>query len=115
MEACISGEQRWAIMTDERLTDELARALGWRKAPGRYLKSGRSWIPESRFRPLLDLRDAFRVLDTASGDYSLLAKPGGVFTAQVRLAGRTGKATGEPKARAISLAVARALGLETDA
>ena len=102
-------------MTDERLTDELAaRVLGWRLAPGRYIKSGRGWTPRSKFRPLVDLKDAFRLLDRVSNDYSLLARPGGVFTARVRLDGRAGKATGEPKARAISLAVARALGLEVD-
>ena len=100
-------------MTDQRLTDELAeRALGLRKAPGRYLGSDRSWIPESRFRPLTDVRDAIRVLDAVTSDYSLIRKPGGIFTATVRLAGRIGTAAGESRARAVSLAVARAMGLE---
>src|SRR6202034_1799064 len=98
-------------VTGERLTDELAaRVLGWRKAPGRYILTGRSWISESRFRPLTDIRDAFRVLEAVTSDYSLLANPSG-FTACVRVAGRTGKAIGGPKARAISPAVARPIGL----
>jgi hypothetical protein len=100
-------------MTDERLTDELAvRVLGWRLAPGRYLKPNRGWASRSKFRPLVDLKDAFRLLDAVTGDYSLGATPGGIFTAQVRVAGRVGKGTGEPKARAISLAVARALQVD---
>lgn len=103
-------------MTDERLADELvARALGWRPAPDRYVKPGRGWIPRSKFRPLVDVRDALRVLDALSTEYSLVTVPGGGFTAQVRLAGRTGKAAGEPKARAICLALAQALGLKTEA
>lgn len=100
-------------MTNERLTDELAaRALGWRPAPDRYVKSGRSWIPRSKFRPFVDVRDAFRLLDAVTKDYSLISLPGGGFSAEVRLAGRVGRASGEPKARAISLAVARAMELD---
>ena len=86
--------------------------MGWRAAPDRYLKSGRSWIPRSRFQPLKDIRDALRVLDAVTSDYSLVATPGGVFTVEVRLGGRVGKAFGGPKARAISLAVARAMALD---
>lgn len=102
-------------MTDQRLADELvSRALGWRPAPDRYVKPSRSWIPRSKFRPLDDVRDALRVLDAMTQDYSLVAKPGSAFTADVRLAGRTGKAAGEPKARVVCLALARALGLEVE-
>jgi hypothetical protein len=100
-------------VSDERLADELvARALGWRPAPDRYVKASRGWVPRSKFRPLVDVRDAFRLLDAVTADYSLVTTPGGVFAAQVRLGGRTGKAAGEPKARAISLALARAMGLD---
>jgi hypothetical protein len=106
-------------VSDERLTDQLAElGMGWRLAPGlapgRYLSSGRSWISRSRFRPLVDLRDAFRLLDAVSADYTLLATSGGVFTAQVRRAGRIGQARGEPKARTITLAVSWVLGLDAD-
>jgi hypothetical protein len=103
-------------VTDERLTDELAlRCLGLRPAPGRYLKSARSWIPRSKFRPLVDIRDAFRVLEALTDDYSLTATPGGVFTVQVQAGGRIEMAAGKPKARAISLAVAHAIGLLPEA
>jgi hypothetical protein len=100
-------------MNDERLTDELAiRIMGWRLAPGRYIKPGRSWIPRSKFRPLVDVRDALRLVDAVTHDYSLVAAPESTFTARVCVAGRTGKAVGEPKARAICLALARALEIQ---
>lgn len=102
-------------MTDARLADELVeRTLGWRSAPDRYIKPGRGWIPRSKFRPLIDVRDALRLLDAVTREYSLVSTSCGPFTAQVRLAGRTGKASGEPKARAICLALAQALGLEVE-
>jgi hypothetical protein len=104
------------MLPEERLTDQLAaRALGWRVAPDRYIQSGRSWTPRSKFRPLRDLKDAFRLLDAVSKDYSLGDAPGRTFTARVRVAGRVGKATGEPKARTISLAIAEALGIDLGA
>jgi len=100
-------------VTDERLTDELVRrTLGWRPAPDRYVKPGREWISRSKFRPLADVRDALRLLDAVTRDYSLVITPMGPFTAHVRLAGRTGKSAGEPKARTICLALAQALGIE---
>lgn len=102
-------------MSDERLTDELARrGLGLRPAPGRYLKSDGGWIVRSKFRPLVDIRDAFLLLDALAEDYALAATAGGVFTAQVRIGGRIGKSTSDLKARAISLAVAKAIGLEPE-
>jgi hypothetical protein len=98
-------------VNDDRLTDKLVgRILGWRLAPGRYIKSGRSWIPRSRFRPLVDIRDAFRLLDAVTADYSLVARRGGPFIAEVRLDGRVGKAFGASKARTITIALADALG-----
>jgi len=100
-------------MSHRRLTDELAvRALQWRKSPGRYLTSGRSWIPESRFRPFFDIRDAFRLLEAVTGNFSLLSSSGNGFTAEVRVCGQVGRAKGDLKAKAISLAVARALGIQ---
>jgi hypothetical protein len=103
-------------MTDQRLADELvARTLGWRPAPDRYVKPVRGWTPRSKFRPLEDVRDALRMVEAVSRDYSLVASPNTPFTALVRLAGRTGKAAGEPKARVICLALAQALGIEAEA
>jgi hypothetical protein len=110
-----SAPQPCSKMTDERLTDELAvRGMGWRLAPGRYLKSGRCWIPRSRFQPLADVRDAFRVLEAVTDHYSLHAKPGGAFAVEVRLGGRIARAEGKLRARTISLAVARVVGIKVD-
>jgi hypothetical protein len=101
-------------VTDARLTDALAaRALGWRPAPDRYIKPGRNWIPRSKFRPFPDLKDAFRLLDAATKDYSLISLPEGGFSAEVRLPGRIGRGR-EPKASTIALAVAKALGIEAE-
>ena len=97
-------------MCDERLTDALAGLLGMRKAPGRYLKPGRSWIPESRFRPLSDVRDALSVLDSLAADYVLKRTGTGSFLAEICIAGRVGKSMGDAKARTICLAIAGALG-----
>jgi hypothetical protein len=100
-------------MTEQRLTDELAHlVLGWRLAPGRYLTIGRTWIPRSRFRPFQDIREAFRLLDTVTDDYLLRAIPGKSFTVEIRLKGRIGRASGNSKARVITLAVAQLLELE---
>lgn len=100
-------------MNDARLTDELAiSAMGWRLAPGRYLKSGKSWITRSKFRPLTNARDAFRVLDTVTKDYSLASTPDGTFTVEVRLRGCVAKVTCKSRERAICLAVARVIGIE---
>jgi hypothetical protein len=40
--------------------------------PDRCIKSGRTWIPRYRFTPLSRLDDAFMVLDSIGGTYSLL-------------------------------------------
>ena len=44
-----------------------------------------------------------------------VATPGIIFTAKVRVAGRTGQATSEPKGRTICVALAGALGIEVEA
>jgi hypothetical protein len=76
------------------------------------MKSGRSWIPRWRFTPLTSLEHAFQLLDRAAGNYTLTAGAGGIFTAEVRVRGRVGKASGLSKAKIISLALAQALQLE---
>ncbi len=102
-------------MNDERLTDELAcRVLGWRAAPGRFIKSGRSWTPRHRFAPLTRLDDAFQLLDRIATAYTLSTVKNDRFTAEVQVGAHAGKASGEPKARTVTIALARALGLEVD-
>jgi hypothetical protein len=99
-------------MSDRVLADRLAeRVLGWRTAPGRFLTGGRSWIPRSRFRPFNDVRDALRLADALTKQYSFTASAAGVFSAEVRLPKRVGHATARNKARAVTLAVADALCL----
>jgi len=80
--------------------------------PDRFIKSGRSWIPRWRFKPLVRLEDAFLLLDRAGGTYVLSVGSDGVFTAEVRVGERIGKASGEPQARVITIALAAPLGLE---
>jgi hypothetical protein len=102
-------------VTDERLTDELAvRVMGWRLAPGRYIKTRRSWIPRWRFRPLTSLDDAFQLLDRAADRHMHTRDSDHRFAADVRMVGRTGKASEEGKARGITFAVARALQLDAE-
>jgi hypothetical protein len=102
-----------AAMNDERLTEELAcHLMGWRLAPDRFMKSGRSWIPRWRFTPLTSLEHAFQLLDRAASKYTLTAVAGVAFTAEVRVRGRMGKVSGLSKAKTISLALAQALELE---
>jgi hypothetical protein len=101
-------------MTDERLTDELAaRVMCWRLAPGRYIKSGRSWLPRWRFAPLTNIEDAFRLLDAAKPEeYALSGSGNGEFRVRARLPGGGGEARDRSKPRAIAFAVARAIGIE---
>ena len=99
-------------MTDARLTDELARSMGWRPFANRFLANGRDWIARSHFQPLAILDHAFQLLEKISRDYSIVNSPTAGFIVEVRLSGRVGRAAGEPKARTISLALARAIGLD---
>src|SRR5689334_8613821 len=102
-------------MTEETLTTTLAeQVMGWKAAPGRFIKSGRSWITRWHFQPLVEIKDAFQLLDQAASQYSLECDQKGTFTASVLIHSRRGKATGQMKARVISLAVAVALGLEVN-
>jgi len=59
------------------------------------------------------LEDAFRLLDRAGGTYLVSVGPDGVFSVEVRIGEGIGRASGEPKARSITVAISRALGLET--
>jgi hypothetical protein len=102
-------------MTDERLTDELAaRVMGWKPAPDRFVKSGRCWIPRWRFQPLTSLEDAFQLLDRTAARYTLTSDSGATLTADIRIGGASGRASEELKPRAITMATARALGIEVD-
>ncbi len=102
-----------AAASDVRLTEELVRqVLGWKVAPDRFIKSGRSWLPKWRFAPLSRLDDAFQLLDRSASTYKLERTRDNAFSVEVQFDGRIGKASGEPKARTITIALAHALGLE---
>ena len=97
----------------ERLTAELAtRVMGWSVAPDRFLTGNRGWMPRWRFAPFVRLEDAFQLLDRAATSYTLHGLDDGTFSVEVLVGTRVGKAVGERKATAISLAIARALDLE---
>jgi hypothetical protein len=87
------------------------RFLGLKPTRDRFLRPDGSWMPRWRFAPFTCLDDAFVLLDRASDGYTL-TNAGGVFTAEVRVGTRTGKATGKPKAKTITLAIAQAFGIE---
>ena len=99
-------------MNDERLTDELAcRVLGWRTAPGQFIKADRSWAPRHRFAPLTRLDDAFQLVDRVATACKLTIVKGGRVAAEVQVGPRVGKASGKSKARTVTMALVWALGL----
>ncbi|SRR6266481_345284 len=102
-------------MTAETLTALLAeRVMKWSTAPDRFLMGKRRWIPRWRFQPLTSLEDAFRLLESAASSYTLYGSSDATFTAEVCAAGRTGSASGQSKATTITVAVARAIGIQVD-
>jgi hypothetical protein len=102
-------------MNDAQLTDELAsRVMGWKVASGRFVLPSRRWIPKWRFAPLEKLADAFWLLDTARAAYVVSRSAAGAFTVSVWLSQGIGEASGEPKPRTITIALAKAAGIEVD-
>lgn len=100
-------------MTDLQLTTILAeRVLSWKGRGDRFLQPGRSWIPRWRFQPLTNIENAFQLLNRAVDQFSLTLDSNKVFAAEVQIANRKGSATGRSKARTITMAIARAMGLE---
>lgn len=103
-------------MTSEQLTAILAeRVMGWGVAPGRFIMEGRGWKPAWRFQPTERLEDAFSLLDAADPSEYSISRQGGVLTVRVVIAGDVGEARDTSKPRAITFAVARAVGLDPTA
>jgi hypothetical protein len=103
-------------VNEDELTALLAeRVMGWKAAPDRFMKPGRSWIPRWRFQPFEELEDAFQLLDRAAESFRLTSDNRRGFTAEVHVGGRHGMASGVCKARMITTAIALALGLEDPA
>jgi hypothetical protein len=101
-------------MTNDQLTAILAeRVMGWSVGPDRFMMGERRWQPRWRFQPARRLEDAFRLLEsTAPQEYAIGAADNGDFWAKVRVADTTGEACESSQARAITFAIARAIGLE---
>jgi len=100
-------------MTDEHLTALLAeKVMGWTVGPDRFMMGGRRWLPHWRFQPAKRLEDTFRLLKClAPQDYAMGAAASGGFWASVCVAGVTGDARESSQARALTLAIARAIGI----
>ena len=65
-------------MNENRLTEVLAtQILGWKLAPGRFIKPGRAWTPAWRFAPFTQIEDAFALLDSAGGTFTLATDASG--------------------------------------
>lgn len=100
----------------EQLTDRLAaRVMGWKPGPERFTTSGRGWIPKWRFQPLTNLTDALRLLEKAAPDRCDMSQtPDGFFVVKLQIGSGRGRACETSKSLAITLAAARALGLEVE-
>jgi hypothetical protein len=100
-------------MSDDRLIEKLAaEVFGWRTAPGRFIKPGRSWAPRHRFAPLTRLDDAFQLVDQVATTCKLTTVKGGPVAVEVQVGARVGKASGKSKARTVTMALVSALGLD---
>jgi hypothetical protein len=101
----------------EQLAGTLAElVMGWGVAPDRFLVGNGSWMPRWRFQPTKDLEDAFRLLDAADPEECIIhMRRGSTWVVQVRIGADLGDAQDACKPRAITIAVARALGLEVSA
>jgi len=101
-------------ITDDQLASSLAeRLMGWSVGPERFLLGNRRWMPRWRFQPAQRVEDAYRLLERAGPqEYTMDRAPDGRFLVKVRIAGRTGEACESPQARAITFAIARAIGIE---
>jgi hypothetical protein len=104
-------------MTNDLLAAVLAeRVMGWTVGPERFMMGDRRWLPRWRFQPATRLEDAFRLLErVAPQEYTTGAAENGGFWAKVRVASVTGEACESSQARAMTLAIARAIGLKVDA
>jgi hypothetical protein len=102
-------------VNNELLTAVLAeRIMGWSVAPDRFLLGKRRWISRWRFQPTESLDDAFKLLEKAAPEDYAMGDEGNGFWVRVRIGKTTGEACDKSKPRAITFALARALGLEVD-
>ena len=108
--------RRCLLKNTEQLTVLLAQTvMGWTVAPGRFLAADRRWTPQWRFQPERNLTDAHRLLDEAKPDrYAMGSESAGEFWARVEIATVVGEAREKSKPRALTFAIARALGINVE-
>ena len=88
------------------------RVMGWRVGPDRFLTGERGWIPRWRFQPTEQIGDALQLLTGAAPqEYKIVANKRGQFDVQTVITGCTGRAVAPSLPLAITLAVARAIGI----
>ena len=91
------------------------RVMGWGIGPDRFLLDKRRWLPRWRFQPERNLVDAFQLLEQAKpGRYEMGSEKNRDFWVRVQIAGVAGEACHTSKPKAITVAVARALGIDTE-
>jgi hypothetical protein len=89
-----------------------AQVMGWKVFPDRFLNGRRSWLPTWRFQPAKKLEDAFRLMAAANPEnYTMGSEAPGSYWIRIQIAGLTGEARSSSQAEAITLAIARAIGL----
>jgi hypothetical protein len=103
-------------MTDDHLAAIMAeRVMGWTVGPERFTMGGRRWLPRWRFQPATRLEDAFRLLQRAAPqEYATGTTANGRSWVRVRVDGTTGEACELSQPRAMTFAIARAIGLNLD-
>ena len=88
--------------------------MSWGIAPDRFLIGKHRWLPRWRFQPTERLEDAFRLLEGASPDDYSMGSGNAASWARVQIAGSIGEAHDGSKPRAITYAVARAIGISIE-
>lgn len=103
-------------MTSQVLTKLVAeRVMKWTAAPNRFMLGRREWTPNWRFQPVEIFEHAVQLLDAARPTtYSLGVDQTGCFWARVEVSGVLGEARDRSRPRAVTIAVARAVGLDVD-
>lgn len=100
-------------MTDRDLTDLIAcGVLAWTVGPDRYVMSARRWAPRWRFQPLVRIEDAFKALSSVGNSYLIERHATGEVSVTVFTDSGSGASTSRSVPRAISIATARAVGID---
>jgi hypothetical protein len=98
---------------DSALVDQLVQlVLHWGVGPDRFLTGNRSWIPRWKFDPLRRLADAFRLLDATKASSCTINIKNCSCSVEIKIKANVGTSSGSSRPRAITLAVARSLGLQ---